>query len=88
MGELEGLLIADDKEVDELIGREIIFGEVLGKHSDVQFEIEKEHFTVVTEDQDFIEKLGNLLGNTVSGINPFDYLAQTEDMLNEEEYED
>ena len=79
-GDVEGLLIADDQDVESLIGEEIYFGEICGKHSEVVFEIEKEHFTVVSEDQDFIGKLEELLGATVSGINPFDFLEPEEDL--------
>ena len=36
MGNLDGVFIAEPKEIEALIGKEIHFGEVLGKHSDIQ----------------------------------------------------
>lgn len=35
MGSLEGLFIAEEKDVKDIIGKNVQFGEVLGKHSDV-----------------------------------------------------
>jgi len=74
MGELEGLFIADSKDVKQIIGHEIYFGEVLGKHSEIYGELKKGDLTVKTDDQDFIAKFIVIFGEgTISGYNPFDY---------------
>lgn len=79
MGDLEGLFIAEDKEVQNILGQEIHFGEVLGKHSDVWVIMEEQHFKLVSDDQDKVSWLMNLLGETVSGYNPWSYMEEDED---------
>lgn len=68
-GELSGLFVSPSSPV----GLYCEFGEVLGKHSDVSGTIEESEITVVSEDQDKIEWLVDLLGYSLSGYNPFDY---------------
>ncbi len=74
MGSLEGLFVADEVDVAAAIGKRMYFGEVLGKHSDIAFDLEAEHLTVASDDQDFLEKLVDLLGADISGFNPLDYV--------------
>lgn len=56
-GELLGFFVADNREVSDFIGREIYFGEVLGKHSDVYVTLTKENLIPLTSDQEFIDKV-------------------------------
>ena len=42
-GDVEGLFIATEEEVENLIGSEVYFGEILGKHSEVYGTVEKGH---------------------------------------------
>ncbi len=78
-GELEGLFIADKSEVERCIGEEVYFGEVLGKHSEVYGILEREDLTIKTEDQDFIEKFIEIMGEgTISGYNPITTIAENE----------
>ena len=68
------IFTAEEETVSAIIGKEIHFGEVLGKHSDVHFEIEPRHIEVLSDDNEFIVKFIEILGKgTVSGINPLDY---------------
>ena len=76
MGCVEGLFVEEESVVKESIGKMVYFGEILGKHSDVQGELEEKHLTVVSEDQDFITKLEELLGSNVSGYNPLSYMDE------------
>lgn len=74
MGDIQGMFIADDADVERLIGQQIYFGEVLGKHSEISGELEINDLTVMTDDQTFIEKFIEIMGDgTISGYNPFDY---------------
>lgn len=77
MGELEGLFIADSEIVDKVIrlNASAYFGEVLGKHSEISCDLEAFMFEVKFTDQDFIQKLEELLGTNISGFNPLDYLS-------------
>ena len=73
-GDLSGLFVADSAELENLFGRTIYFGEVLGKHSDVHFTLRPAHVTVVSDDADFVSKFIEVMGNgTISGLNPLDY---------------
>jgi hypothetical protein len=86
-GSLDGLFIATQDEVDKAVGQEVCFGEVLGKHSDVQGTLEAHEVVVVSEDQDKVQWLEGLLGSSVSGFNPLDYIQESEEE-DEEDYED
>lgn len=77
-GNIEGLFIADEKEVKNIIGKEIYFGEVLGKHSDVYGEIEQEEITEIKASKEFIQEAEKIFGSTICGYNPIDYLEDEE----------
>lgn len=81
MGDLNGCVVATKEEVVELIGKEIYFGEVFGKHSEVYGILEASDLKVLSEDQDFINKAQEIFGghSTISGYNPFDYYEDGED---------
>lgn len=74
MGTLYGLFIAEVEAVNKLIEskREIAFGEVLGKHSDIYGTIEPTDVTLLTTDEAFIAQAEAL--DIETGINPFNYI--------------
>lgn len=77
MGDLDGIFVADEAEINRLIGKEIYFGEVLGKHSEVFGTLEKNELEILSDDQSMIEKLVSAVGrNTISGYNPIDYFDE------------
>jgi hypothetical protein len=78
-GELEGLFVATEQEVNRLIGKEIYFGEVLGKHSEVSGTIEEGEIKKIDLDIETVEKVTKILGDTWSGYNPFEYLGESEE---------
>jgi hypothetical protein len=73
-GELTGVFVAEKSKVVELIelGQEVYFGEVLGKHSDVNVEIEDGHITMITDNEEAV-KLVEEHGLS-TGYDPFDYI--------------
>lgn len=73
MGNVEGIFVADDEEVKKHIGSRIYFGEILGKHSEIDGSLEWKDLTVLTDDQDFIEKAIKF-GIDSFGYNPLRYL--------------
>ena len=74
-GCVEGLFVAEQEEVDAVIGKELYFGEALGKYSDVSGPVLEEEIKVVTEDQDFIEMLLSVFsGSLISGYNPLNHV--------------
>lgn len=74
---IEGVFASTDEELKRLYGKDLYYGECAGKHSELTFRFDEGDFTVVTEDQEFIEKFEQLLGYT--GYNPFDYLEDDEE---------
>ncbi len=76
MGTVEGLFIATEEEVDKfLVGTEICFGEILGKHSEVSISFEKKDFRCLDVPESTIQELFKVLGRRrIGGYNPFEYL--------------
>lgn len=80
MGNLDGLFVTTNEELANLYGKEVYFGEVLGKHSDVYATMKGDQFTVKSNDPVFIDKLVEIIGsNTISGYNPFAYIEDEAD---------
>lgn len=78
-GGLSGLFIAEESEVQKILGKEVYFGEVLGKHSEVYGTVDIDDIKEVSSDTEKVEWLENLLGPTVSGYNPLDYFEPDEE---------
>lgn len=80
MGEVEGLFIAEETDVSAALGKDVYFGEILGKHSDISGTLDAEDLTVMSDDQEFISKVEQVFGTTcLSGYCPLDYLSEDED---------
>lgn len=86
MGSLDGLFIAKQEQVDNAIGKHMYFGEVLGKHSEVQGELEAREVKLISSDQDKVLWLYELLGSDVSGFNPLSYIS--DDEADEDDWEE
>lgn len=77
MGTVEGLFVAEDTHVVENIGKEVYFGEILGKHSDIYGVLQLKDLEIISEDQEKISWLVEVLGNeTISGYNPLKYINE------------
>lgn len=63
----------NDSSFEKIIGLDVYFGEILGKHSEVSGTLAREDFAVVTEDQEFIQKWLDLEIN--AGYNPLHYIC-------------
>lgn len=75
MGEISGLFIADEKDVKDAIGQTVYLGEVLGKHSDIDLELDKTQFKVIPVPRETIEILLEAFGShTLCGMNPLEYV--------------
>ncbi len=77
MGEIESIFISTPDAIEELAGKEIYFGEVLGKHSEIYFDAHPSQFSVVTSDEDAIEIFEKHGLN--NGLNPFAYVGGEEE---------
>jgi DNA-directed RNA polymerase subunit RPC12/RpoP len=72
-GDVEGLFVATEEEVEDLIGRTVWFGEILGKHSEVYGTIEEGDVEKIDLDPETVQKVTVILGETWSGYNPMEY---------------
>ena len=73
MGDLEGLFIAEEQDVKDIIGKSVYFGEVLGKHSEVEDEMTEDMFEAIDVPESVIAVLEEKLGTTISGYNPLEF---------------
>lgn len=73
-GDLNGVFVAEKREIDRLMGQEIYFGEVLGKHSEVSGSIDDCDITLITTDQKVVKIFQKDIGTV--GHNPLDYLCE------------
>lgn len=67
-GSVEGIFKATKEEVDAAIGKEVYFGEILGKHSEVYGIIEDGEIEIISDDPLIVKQA------TESGYDPLDYL--------------
>ena len=84
-GDVEGLFVEDSDVVENAIGSDVYFGEICGKHSDVYGTLDEEDLTVISEDQEKVNWLVDILGRSISGYNPFDYIEEQDELDEEEE---
>lgn len=76
MGTLEGLFIANESDFNSMIGQEVYFGEVLGKHSEVFDTMTEEMFDIIDVPSELLDILKDKVGSTISGYNPLDYIEE------------
>ena len=66
-GDVDGVFKATKKQVENIIGQEVYFGDILGKYSEVCGTICKEEITLVSDNPAYT------LNALESGYNPFAY---------------
>lgn len=76
MGDLYGLFVTTLPQLQATYGKNVYWGEVLGKHSEVEHELDQSDYTIISDDQSFLKKLVEILGNDISGFNPITRLAE------------
>ena len=77
MGNLSSVFVATDTQVAEAIGKEIYFGEVLGKHSDIHGPLAASDVTLASDDPAAVAIVESL--KLCSGRNPLDYIDEDDD---------
>lgn len=73
-GDVQGLFIATEDEIKSSIGKQVYFGEILGKHSEIYGTLDEGDVERINVEPDVIEKLIPHLGNCWSGHNPLNYI--------------
>lgn len=76
MGFLEGLFIATMLDVEYVIGKNVIFGEVLGKHSDIKGIVERDEIKLISDNPEDVAWFKKL--NLSMGYNPIQKLKDYE----------
>lgn len=71
-GHIEGMFVATNEQVEEACGKEVYFGEVLGKHSEIFGVLRRDDFHLLTDDPDFVRNFEKF--KCESGFNPLNYL--------------
>jgi hypothetical protein len=82
MGCLRGKFVVNQDEYDRLmglVGKQIYFGEVLGKHSEIYGKLKAEDLEMVCDDQAFLKKAQELGVDLDSGFNPLNDADEDED---------
>lgn len=78
-GSVSGMFVCEKEDLSKIADKNIHFGEILGKHSDVRLRLSLEDFEIHTDDQEFISRLaGYVGGESISGYNPFYFLSEEE----------
>ncbi len=55
MGDMEGLFVADSKDVEKAIGKIVFYDEPLGKHSEILITVRTEILELITTDSKVIK---------------------------------
>ena len=76
MGAVEGLFVATNDEVEEHIGKDVYFGEILGKHSEIYGTLDWEDLEKINLDSVSTERVAKFLGDTWSGYNPLKHIDE------------
>ena len=74
VGDIEGLFVATEGEIKDALDKDVYFGEVLGKHSEIYGLLVENDVTKIDIDIDTVKRVTNVLGKTWSGYNPLEYI--------------
>ena len=85
MGELNGAFFATDQELERVLGYEVYLDDVLGKHSEITVELERDQFTALEISEQSVAVITEKLGTTLSGINPISCAEEHNEELWEED---
>jgi hypothetical protein len=73
-GDVEGVFIATQEEIDAAVGKRVYFGEICGKHSEVQGTLEAKDLKEITDDETVIAIVKEHLDGGM-GYSPLDYIT-------------
>jgi len=76
-GSIFGLFIEDEEVVASHFGKDVCFGEVLGKHSEVSGIFEKEDLRIITSDETLLAAFTKMFGRSY-GYDPLQSIEERE----------
>lgn len=77
-GSVSGVFLAEPKTVAEAIGKQVYFGEILGKHSEVSGTLDAEDVKALDVPDEFVKEFEKHFPDGF-GYNPLDYMAEDEE---------
>lgn len=77
MGRLDSVFTAEEDAVFDAIGKRVYFGEILGKHSDIDLDLRSEDFVKLCEEPQMVEAFERF--SFACGYNPLEFLAEAEE---------
>jgi len=72
--DVDGLFVAPKSYIEKLLGKDVYFGEICGKHSEVYGTLDEEDLTLVTDDPEIVAIFEE--NNISSGYNPVEYMLE------------
>ena len=76
-GDIDGLFVAEQDDIKAAIGKDIYFGEILGKHSEVYGTLDDGDLTEITTDPEVVGVFEKF--KISCGYNPLNYLPEEEE---------
>lgn len=73
-GSVDGCFVADESEIENSIGKEVYFGDILGKHSEIYGILDESDFELSTTDPKVVELFE--IFKLASGYNPLEYISE------------
>lgn len=77
---VDGLFVEHKEYVDQLIGQDVYFGEIRGKHSEVYGILDKEDIEMLTDDESIVKFFED--NKVHSGHNPVEYILDSAEYEN------
>ena len=74
-GSVEGVFTADPEIINASIGKDVYFGEILGKHSEVYGGLDKTDVVQLDVSDEFVKEFNKQFPNGF-GYNPLNYLSE------------
>ena len=76
-GDLSGVFVATRQQIKNIIGKDVSFGEVLGKHSEIYGVLEEVDITLLTEEPIAVRNFEDF--GFENGYNPLHYIEYEEE---------
>jgi hypothetical protein len=83
MGDVSGLFVCTQEQLDSAINKYVYLGEVLGKHSEICGILKPKNIKIISADKEKIQWLIDAVGcemyentYTISGYNPLNYIDE------------
>lgn len=85
-GDVEGVFICTKQQIADAVGKDVYFGEILGKHSEVYGTLDEGDIEILSGDPKVIEVLlGVFPDGKISGYNPLNYIEETDEEFDKED---